>query len=143
MKIVDLFFSKKQHIDLSLLIVRSLMGFLMLYLHGWGKLMSGSERWQRLGNGLSEFLHLDFLSVPLGFMASFSESIGAIFIILGFATRPAAFLLGFTMLIAVIKKLPNGLQAAELPFLFLTLCIIVLLCGAGKHSLDSYLFNKK
>ena len=143
MKIADFVFSKKQHLDASLLICRWLSGFFMLYLHGWGKLMAGTDRWQRLGNGLSEFLHMDFLSVPLGFMASFSESIGAVFIIVGFATRPAAFLLGFTMLIAAIKKIPNGLQGAELPLLYLILCLIVLLCGAGKYSIDTYLFNKK
>ena len=56
---------------LALLIARVFTGGLMCYLHGWSKLMAGTERWERLGSGLSHSLGMDFLSIPLGFMASF------------------------------------------------------------------------
>jgi putative oxidoreductase len=115
----------------------------MLSLHGWGKITTGTDRWKGLGSGLSDLIGLDFLSIPLGFMASFAESIGALLIILGLTTRPAAFLLAFTMFVAVCKKLPGGINGAELPALFLCLSLVIMLSGAGKYSLDHLLKQKK
>lgn len=128
--------------NFALLIARIFTGFLMLYLHGWGKLIAGTSKWERLGSGLSNSIGLDFLRIPLGFMASFSESIGAILIIVGLFTRPAAFLLAFTMLVASFKHIPDGLKGMEKPLLFLGICLCLVLVGAGKYSLDS-VFNKK
>lgn len=136
-------FSTKSYTNTALLLGRAATGFLMVKLHGWSKLMAGTDRWEGLGSKLAQTIGLDFMSIPLGFMASFAESIAAILLILGLTTRPAAFLLAFTMLIASIKKLEGGLKAAELPLLFLLLSLIILLCGAGKYSLDHRIFRKE
>lgn len=133
----------KSYPHLSLLLARIATGVLMFYLHGWSKLLAGPNRWERLGSTITNFIGLDFLSIPLGFMASFAESIAALLLLIGLFTRPASFLLTFTMLVAVIKKLPDGLKGAELPLLFLTLSLIIMLSGAGKFSIDHYLQNKK
>lgn len=143
MKPLHFFTSSKTYHDLSLLIARIFTGYLMLSLHGWGKITAGTDRWRGLGSGLSDLIGLDFLSVPLGFMASFAESIGAMLIIIGLTTRPAAFLLAFTMFVAVCKKLPGGIKGAELPALFLCLSLVIMLSGAGKYSLDYFLKRKK
>lgn len=143
MQLLRFFNSSKKYDNLSLLLARVFTGYLMLSLHGWGKITAGTERWKGLGSGLSDLIGLDFLSIPLGFMASFAESIGAVLIIVGLATRPAAFLLAFTMFIAVCKKIPAGIKGAELPALFLCLSLIILLSGAGKYSLDNKLKIKK
>ena len=136
-------FSTKSYINTALLCGRVATGFLMVKLHGWSKLMAGTDRWEGLGSKLAQTIGLDFMSIPLGFMASFAESIAAILLILGLTTRPAAFLLAFTMMIASIKKLEGGLNAAELPLLFLLLSLIILLCGAGKYSLDHRIFRRE
>lgn len=136
-------FSTKSLTNTALLVGRITTGFLMVKLHGWSKLMAGTERWEGLGSKLAEIIGLDFMSIPLGFMASFAESIAAVLIILGLTTRPAAFLLAFTMMVASFKKFEGGLKAAELPLLFLTLSLIILLCGAGKYSLDHRIFGRK
>jgi putative oxidoreductase len=136
-------FSTKSYINTALLLGRLATGFLMVKLHGWSKLMAGTDRWEGLGSKLAQTIGLDFMSIPLGFMASFAESIAAILLILGLTTRPAAFLLAFTMMIASIKKLEGGLKAAELPLLFLLLSLIILLCGAGKYSLDHRIFRRE
>jgi len=136
-------FSTKSYTNTALLLGRAATGFLMVKLHGWSKLMAGTDRWEGLGSKLAQTIGLDFMSIPLGFMASFAESIAAILLILGLTTRPAAFLLAFTMMIASIKKLEGGLKAAELPLLFLLLSLIILLCGAGKYSLDHRIFRKE
>ena len=143
MKPFSFFISSKTYLDVSLLIARVFSGYLMLSLHGWGKITAGTDRWKGLGSGLSDLIGLDFLSIPLGFMASFAESIGALLIILGLTTRPAAFLLAFTMFVAVCKKLPGGIKGAELPALFLCLSLVIMLSGAGKYSLDHLLKRKK
>ena len=70
----------------------------MCYFHGWSKLISDSDRWNRLGLTLTQWIGFENLSTPLGFMATFAESIGSIFIVIGLMTRPMAFLLFFTML---------------------------------------------
>jgi uncharacterized membrane protein YphA (DoxX/SURF4 family) len=59
----------------------------------------------------------------------------------GLLTRPAAFLLGITMLVASTKKLSEaGVDGSELPLLFLILSFVILLRGPGKYSLDCTLF---
>ena len=136
-------FSTKSYTNTALLLGRAATGFLMVKLHGWSKLMAGTYRWEGLGSKLAQTIGLDFMSIPLGFMASFAESIAAILLILGLTTRPAAFLIAFTMMIASIKKLEGGLKAAELPLLFLLLSLIILLCGAGKYSLDHRIFRRE
>lgn len=125
------------------MVLRIVGGGLMVSLHGWKKLFSGPERWSKLGSTLTDFVGMDLLSTSLGFLASFSESIGALLLIIGLYTRPAAALLAFTMLVAVLKKLPMGLKSAELPLLFFGITIAILLFGAGKISIDYFLKNKK
>lgn len=82
-----------------------------------------------------------FAFSPFGFMAAFSESIGALLIAFGLLTRPAAFLLGITMLVATSKNLmKGGIDGSELSLIFLMLCIYILLKGPGRYSLDRKLF---
>ena len=114
---------------------------MMCYYHGWSKLLSDASLWEKLGKTLTQWIGIDTLSVPLGLMAAFSESIGALLIAIGLLTRPAAFLLGFTMLVASYKKLSEvGIDGSELPILFLILSLVILLKGPGKYSLDRKLF---
>ena len=132
------FFSSK-----SYFLMRLATGFFMCYFHGWSKLMSDSDRWNRLGATITEFIGNDALSIPLGFMAAFAESIGSLFIVIGLLTRPMAFLLFFTMLVASSKKLLQaGIDGSELPLLYLCLSFFILLNGPGKYSLDNLIASK-
>jgi putative oxidoreductase len=129
--------------ETSYIILRFFTGVMMCYYHGWSKLISDSERWEQLGNSLTQWIGFDALNVPLGFMAAFSESIGALFIAFGFMTRPAALLLGFTMLVASSKKLSEtGIEGSEMPLLFLMLSLVIYLKGSGRLGLDRLLFKK-
>jgi putative oxidoreductase len=130
--------------ETSYFILRFFSGVMMCYYHGWSKLLSDSSRWERLGNAVTQWIGFESLSVGFGFMAAFSESIGALLIAIGLLTRPAAFLLGITMLVASSKKLSEaGIDGSELPILFLILNLVVILKGPGKYSLDHYLLKKK
>ena len=109
----------------------------MFYLHGLGKITSGYHRWERLGKTVTDITGVDSMAIPLGFMASVSESILAIFILIGFYTRTSTFFLGFTMMVAFNKHLfSEGLKSGEMALLYLILCIIIFLLGPGRYSID-------
>ena len=74
-------------------------------------------------------------------MASFAESIGAIFIAIGLFTRSASVLLFITMLVAIIKHFKDN-EFAELAFIYWILCLVFILTGPGKLSLDSIFLSK-
>jgi len=127
----------KNSYDFTALFVRVTTGFLMFYLHGLGKITSGYKRWEKLGSTITDLIGMDSLAIPLGFMASFSESIFAIFILLGFYTRTSTFFLGFTMMVAFNKHLfSEGFKSGEMALLYLILCIIIYFLGPGKFSVD-------
>ena len=130
--------------NLNFLLLRFSTGALMCYYHGWNKITSDRSRWERLGNAMTDFIGLDFLSIPLGFMASFSESIASLLIMVGLFTRPSALLLAITMFVASAKNISGkGIDGSELSIIYLLLSIIILMNGAGRFSLDRLLFNKR
>ena len=129
-------FPKKTY-DFTSLITRISTGTLMFYLHGLGKITSGYNRWERLGKTITDIIGIDSMAIPLGLMASISESILAIFILIGFYTRTSTFFLGFTMIVAFSKHLlSEGLKSGEMALLYLILCIIIFLLGPGRYSID-------
>ncbi len=130
--------------ETSFFILRFFTGLMMCYYHGWSKLLSDSSRWERLGNSLTQWIGFDSLKITFGFMAAFSESIGAILIAVGLLTRPATILLMITMIVASTKKISEvGINGSELPLIFLILSFVILLKGPGKYSLDHFLLGKK
>tara|TARA_B100001027_G_C16255293_1_gene326567 strand:- start:124 stop:537 length:414 start_codon:yes stop_codon:yes gene_type:complete len=129
-------FPKKTY-DFTSLITRISTGTLMFYLHGLGKITSGYNRWERLGKTITDIIGIDSMAIPLGLMASISESILAIFILIGFYTRTSTFFLGFTMIVAFSKHLfSEGVKSGEMALLYLILCIIIFLLGPGRYSID-------
>jgi putative oxidoreductase len=128
--------------DLGLLVVRVGVGLSMAIFHGWGKISGGTPMWERVGGSMAH-LGIDFLPVMWGFLAAFSEFGCSILLVLGFLFRPAAAMLAFTMLVAVITHLNmppdspsagwNGAShALELGSVYLML----LLAGPGKLALS-------
>jgi len=112
--------------------------------HGAPKMFGGPERWTGLGEAMA-VIGIKFLPVLWGFLASFAEFAGGIFIILGLLFRPMSFLLFFTMLIAALRHLSSGdgirgaAHAIENGVVFLGLVFI----GPGKYSIDELLKRRK
>ncbi|MCZ6900150.1 MAG: DoxX family protein [Bacteroidetes bacterium] len=69
------FLSNKK--DLGLLIIRIGFGFGFIYFHGWGKLMDGPERWERVGGAMAN-IGIGFGHTFWGFMAALTETLGAL-----------------------------------------------------------------
>jgi putative oxidoreductase len=91
-------------LDVALLVLRVVIGLSLLILNGYGKMTGGPELWTRLG-GSMQHLGISFSPVFWGFMAAFSESAGSAFLVIGRFFRPAAALLAFTMVVAVLTHL--------------------------------------
>ena len=115
----------------------------MIVNHGWKKI-TNPEKWERYGTFLTKYFGdlLDFLNVPLGFMAAFSESVCSILIILGILTHPSAILLSFTMLVAAMHHI-TGTGSPESAWIFFSIYLSITFLGPGKYSLDHLFFLKQ
>ena len=130
--------------DLGLVVIRLVIGFSFIVIHGWSKITGGPETWGKLGKAMSN-LGITFFPEFWGFMSSVSEFGGGILLILGLFTRPAAFFMGFTMFVAITNHLsrldPWG--RVFYPVEMLAVFLGLLFLGAGKFSLDAVIFKKK
>ncbi len=122
--------------NFGLLVVRIGIGIMMM-VHGIPKIEGGPELWTKVGCSITHLGIHEFFAF-WGFMASISEGVGGLLVLLGMAFRPACIFLFFTMLMASITHIKNGDELAvashaiELCFLFFGLFII----GPGRFSVD-------
>lgn len=135
------FLSKYQ--DAALLIARIGIGLSYFFVHGWGKIAGGPVRWERIGGAMKNF-GIEFYPVFWGFMASISESIGGLLLMLGLFTRPAAALILITMFVASARHFASGdpLSKIAYPLEMAMIMILFLFIGAGKYSLDFKFFKR-
>ena len=122
--------------DFGLLLLRVALGALFIYVQGRPDLAGGVARWREIGHDM-HYVHINFAPVVWGFIASFSESIGAALFVIGFFFRPSCILLALTtMVVSIMEWKTGGLVRAshflELTILFSTLILI----GPGKYSAD-------
>lgn len=135
--------------SLGLLILRIGTGLLMLFGHGLSKLQGFSE--MKSGFKVPDFFPLNYMSSPFSLGATIFAEVGcAALLVLGLATRPAAFVLAFTMTVAAFNIhaagplfMSGGPGAKEPALLFLIPCIALLLSGAGAFSVDSLILKER
>jgi putative oxidoreductase len=127
------------------LALRLMIGLMMLIGHGLPKISEYSQRKDLFY--VPDFFPFYWMSPPISLSLCILAEVGAsACIILGIFTRPAAFLLGFCMVVAAFGLLgpapwfvkpPTLMDAKELSLLYLIPAISLILSGAGKFSLDS------
>lgn len=135
--------------SLSLLILRVGTGFLMFFGHGLSKLQGFAEKSK--GFPVPDFFPLKYMSSPVSLGATvFAEVACAALLVLGLATRPAAFVLAFTMTVAAFNIhatgpwfMADGAGSKEPALLFLIPCIALLLSGAGAYSGDAMILKER
>ncbi|WP_158774064.1 DoxX family protein [Cobetia sp. L2A1] len=84
----------------------------------------------------------------MALMSGSAEFFGGLAILIGLLTRPAAAVLAFTMLIAILTvHISNGLFASnngyEYALALMTTSVALALLGGGKASLDRLLFSAR
>ena len=132
-----------KNIDTGLFILRLGIGF-MFMMHGYPKIAGGIEKWSGLGAYGMGSIGIDIFPVFWGFMASFSEFVGGIMIMLGFYVRFFSTLLFITMVVAVNTHLSGGdglmssSHAIESAIIFLSLIFL----GPGNHTMNIYKYYK-
>lgn len=123
--------------DLGLLVLRAWLGTTMVVAHGKDKLMNPS-------GPLAFFQSLGF-PPAIGWGAIIAESLFAVLLVLGLATRWAAAFLTVTMAVAffvahkglIDPKLPK--ESGELAFIYLAGFLAIFLAGPGRFSVDAKL----
>jgi putative oxidoreductase len=125
---------KQRLADVGLLWLRVLMG-LGIMTHGYPKVFGG--RVQGLAKGVAEM----GLPMPelMAWAAALSEFVGGLLVVIGLATRPAAFLILVTMTVAAfIAHGADPLSKKELALAYWTIAGTLVLTGAGPFALDHY-----
>lgn len=134
----------------GLLVLRLGFGLMMLIGHGWPKIAVFEDKkdvWP-----VPELWPFSLLTSPLSMMATIAAEVGAAALIaLGVATRPAAFLLGFTMVVGAFQVhaldgfflSPGVTKAKEPAILYLIPCVALIISGAGAYSVDRMIFKEK
>lgn len=87
-----------------------------------------------------------FAVAPLFFawMGAFSEAVGGIFLLLGFQTRIASFLIMSTMLVAIfMQQINNGMWNCLPAMGFLWVGLFYMIVGSGRFGIDNLLSNKQ
>lgn len=114
------------------LALRIFAGLSLAFAHGWGKIPPSEGFVEGVG-GLGFPLPLLF-----AWAAGLSEFLGGILLALGFATRPAAFFIFFTMMVAGLgQHWDDPYRMKELALLFGAVGFYFMITGAGRFSVDA------
>lgn len=125
-------------VDSGLALLRIGAGALMLT-HGFPKLITLFES--------EEIAFADPFGIGMGTslaLTVFAEFICSILVILGLGTRLAVIPLIITMLTAIfIIHASDPFQGKEMAVIYLLIFTVILIMGAGKHSLDYHWLKRK
>ena len=127
----------------GLVFLRLAIGWMMLYGHGIAKIRD-YEKLKEVWNTVPAIFPLNFLSSPLSLVATIGAEVGAAaLLMIGLATRPAAFVLGFAMVVAAFQfhahdpLFSKGGASKEMAVLYLIPCFVLIITGAGQWSIDA------
>ncbi|MEO5914891.1 MAG: DoxX family protein [Luteolibacter sp.] len=133
--------------SLGFLALRVMVGLMMLIGHGIPKIKNYQVNKSLFP--VPDFLPFSLLDHRMSLNLCIAAEVGAaLMVILGFATRPAAFILAFTMVVAAFSYLgaapwfqssPTLVETKELAVLYVIPMIAIILAGAGGYSLDAAL----
>ncbi len=124
---------KAKFIDLALLLLRLSFGGMMIYGHGWGKLL------RLIGDEPIRFRDVFGMGPEISLaLAVFSEVLCALLLMAGLFTRWALLPLIFTMFVAAfIAHGGDGFSEQEKALMYMVAFIGLFFSGPGKYSVDT------
>lgn len=129
--------SREGAADKALLLVRVLFGLTLALAHG-SKKLTGLEAF--VASVAKKGILLPELLAPLAMM---SEFLGGLLLALGLLTRVAAlFVLGTMLVAAVYVHAADPFSKKELALAYAAVALALFFWGAGRHSLDAWLFGR-
>ena len=135
-RIRKLFETNPLGVDVALLLLRLWFGTSLALAHGLGKVTD-------LGGFTSKVADKVPLAALLGPAAALSEFLGGLLVALGLLTRPAAFLMFTTMMVAGLHiHSADPFAKKELAFAFGISALAILVAGPGRLSLDQWLLSR-
>jgi putative oxidoreductase len=124
--------------DAGLLIARLGFGLTFFWFHGYPKLISGPEGWERTGRAVSN-VGITFGYEWWGLLAALSETVGGLLFAAGFFFRPACLALLGVMTFATIEQYARPAPAPEHALKNAFVFAGMFLVGPGRYSLDAML----
>src|SRR6202012_2287639 len=88
--------------NFGLLIIRIGLGIMFIY-HGYPKLLGGVKMWTQLGES-TKYIGIHFLPAMWGLLCAIVETLGGVFLIIGFSFRLACLLLIANLVVAAIAQ---------------------------------------
>jgi putative oxidoreductase len=135
--------------SLGFLALRVMVGLMMLIGHGIPKIQEFATR--KTLFYVPDVLPFSLMSPPVSLALCIGAEVGAaVLIIVGLATRPAAFVLGLNMVVAAFGflgtapwfvKPPTVTDAKELSLMYAIPLMAIILAGAGSFSLDALIYK--
>jgi putative oxidoreductase len=119
--------------DLGLLVLRVIFGLTLCVVHGWVKVMHYSG----MAAHFPDPLHIGSRFTLL--FAILSDLVSSLLIVLGLATRWAALIVAINTAAAFVfvhQFALSGPHSGELPLLFFTWAVAILIMGPGRYSFD-------
>lgn len=135
--------------SVGLLGLRVTTGMMMLFGHGIPKIQQFAALKTKFP--VPDFFPFQFMSPTVSLSACIAaEVVCAFMLVIGMATRHAAFILGFNMVVAAFAVLAAapwfmgpGIPAAKEPaLLYLIPMLVLILTGAGSFSVDAQLHKE-
>ena len=134
----------------ALFALRLMIGLMMFIGHGLPKIQGFAARKELFY--VPDFFPLKYMSPQVSLVAAIiAEAACSLLLVLGLATRPAAFVLGFAMVVAAFGfhagapwfvAPPTIVEAKELALLYLIPLIALILSGGGAWSLDAVVYKE-
>ena len=106
----------------------------------------------KLGNIEGIINWFESINIPLpalnAYMATGTEALGVLLLVLGLGTRLISIPLIITMIVAIVTvHLPNGFEAGsngfEIPLYYMIMLFTLVIFGSGKFSVDYFLTKDK
>lgn len=137
--------SAEKYRDYGLLVLRAGVGLMFVIVHGLPKVRGGVPMWTGLGGAFNRIIGITFIPTFWGLMATASEFVGGLCLILGVFLRPACALMLFTITIAVTSIISGGygFSAASQPFELGIVLLSLILSGPGKFTVANLLTSIK